>query len=305
MDRVRHLRRNRCFSRSPRGTRWLLAALVSLVSLGLPDVASARTAATLTVCPTVTGAYSTIQSAVNVAAQTGDTIQVCAGNFPEQVVITKSVTLVGAGSAQTTIQLPAAPAGLQDVITVDGAGVDVEISGFTITGFISTERLAAACSQACSSAAAREPTFMTTGSPTCAPNRSAAARKGSGSGSAEASSTTSGTATITNNTISDIQKGGIVVDHTSSAATITGNTITGFRSDWGDRAERDPDLTRSDCDCHRQQRLRPTSTPALRSFSQPGCFSSARSARRPSRTTTSARTTTASPSVPSSRPAVT
>ena len=38
---------------------------------------------------------------------------------------------------------------------------------------------------------------------------------------------TFGTATITNNTISDYQKTGIIVDGTGSAATITGNTITG------------------------------------------------------------------------------
>ena len=83
---------------------WLVV-LLACFSLGWPDAAAARTAATLTVCQT--GAiYKTIQSAVT-AAVAGDRIEVCAGDFTEQVEVTKSLTIVGAGPQQTRIVLPA------------------------------------------------------------------------------------------------------------------------------------------------------------------------------------------------------
>src|ERR1700741_4019218 len=62
----------------------------------------ATRAATLTVgqktaaCPKAL--YATIQSAVN-AASPGDVIKVCAGTYPEQVVISKSLTVNGENGA--------------------------------------------------------------------------------------------------------------------------------------------------------------------------------------------------------------
>ena len=66
------------------------------------SVPQAARAATLTVgqksaaCPKPL--YSTIQSAVT-AASSGDTIHVCAGTYPEQVLITKSLNLSGDNGA--------------------------------------------------------------------------------------------------------------------------------------------------------------------------------------------------------------
>ena len=66
------------------------------------SVPQAARAATLTVgqksaaCPKPL--YLTIQSAVN-AASSGDTIHVCAGTYPEQVLITKSLNLSGDNGA--------------------------------------------------------------------------------------------------------------------------------------------------------------------------------------------------------------
>jgi len=52
--------------------------------------------------------YNSIQAAVT-AAPSGATVEVCAGTYPEQVVITKSLTLNGTGGT-ATVTLPASPA---------------------------------------------------------------------------------------------------------------------------------------------------------------------------------------------------
>ncbi|MES2345143.1 MAG: hypothetical protein V4494_04310 [Chlamydiota bacterium] len=49
----------------------------------------------------------TIQGAVNMAAASGDTIQIAAGTYIEEVqVINKSLTIIGAGENSTIIQSP-------------------------------------------------------------------------------------------------------------------------------------------------------------------------------------------------------
>src|SRR6185437_4388600 len=49
--------------------------------------------------------FATVQGGVTGVAASG-TVQVAAGNYPEQVVISKSLTLVGAGAATTNITTP-------------------------------------------------------------------------------------------------------------------------------------------------------------------------------------------------------
>ena len=181
MGQTTCLRRDRVPLALPKGVPWLVV-LLACFSLGWPDDAAAQTAATVTVCQT--GAtHTTIQSAVTAAAA-GDRIEVCAGDFTEQVEVTKSLTIVGAGPRRRrSFSRRRRPAD-QDVITVDGAGVDVEISGFTIKGRALTGMRPAGrrtCSQASSFAAARTPISTTTWSPASAATRSTAARKASAS----------------------------------------------------------------------------------------------------------------------------
>ena len=84
----------------------------ALIGLAMPwGVVSA---ATLLVAPggADTGncqgvACQTIGYALAQAAATGDTLQLAAGTYTEQLVLNKSVTLVGAGSASTIIRAPA------------------------------------------------------------------------------------------------------------------------------------------------------------------------------------------------------
>jgi parallel beta-helix repeat protein len=70
--------------------------------------------------------YSTIQAAVD-AANHGDLILVDAGTYTENVVVTKSVTLLGSSQNQTVIEAPSLTA-------VDVKSNNVTISGFTIRG---------------------------------------------------------------------------------------------------------------------------------------------------------------------------
>lgn len=72
--------------------------------------------------------YATIQAAVT-AATNGDTIQVSAGTYDEDVNINKSISLLGAGAADTIIR---------GVRGGDGATVRIAASNITIDGFTIT-----------------------------------------------------------------------------------------------------------------------------------------------------------------------
>ncbi len=82
------------------------------------------------------GCKSTISAAVGAAAA-GDTIYVAKGTYKEGVIITKSLSLQGAGDQTTTIDAK----GLSNGIFINGTGAspnagvaNVTIAGFTITG---------------------------------------------------------------------------------------------------------------------------------------------------------------------------
>ncbi len=83
----------------------------------------------------------TIQGAID-AASAGDTINVAAGTYPEQITITKSLTLIGAGEGTTTIISPATRAlsvtqgaNIHDYLLAAYAlsgTIDVRVEGFTL-----------------------------------------------------------------------------------------------------------------------------------------------------------------------------
>src|SRR5690242_11928569 len=108
------------------------ALVVALLGLGRTDVAAGRAAATITVCanPNQPAAdFTTIQDAITAAAD-GDTINICAGTFSEQLLVSKTVTLVGAGPGQTEVTAPSQLTGTQDIVTI-GGGATVDISRLT------------------------------------------------------------------------------------------------------------------------------------------------------------------------------
>jgi hypothetical protein len=82
-------------------------------------------AAALNVCPSGCP-FATIQAAMS-AAQSGDMIAVAPGTYPGGVTVSQNVTLVGSGTALTTIQ------GGGPVVLIP-AGVTVSIKDITITG---------------------------------------------------------------------------------------------------------------------------------------------------------------------------
>jgi hypothetical protein len=90
------------------------------------------TAATLCVNPAgSSGCYSTIGAAVKAAAS-GDTVTVATGNYAESVTITKTLSLIGAGSSQTIINASGLPNGIY-IDGLDNGGLyGVVVTGFTV-----------------------------------------------------------------------------------------------------------------------------------------------------------------------------
>lgn len=72
----------------------------------------------------VTGDFATIAEAID-AAPEGTIVNVCAGAYAEQILLRKVVSVVGAGSATTTLTPPAGANGIE----IDAAA---SVSGFTI-----------------------------------------------------------------------------------------------------------------------------------------------------------------------------
>lgn len=87
----------------------------------------------------VPGDYTSIQGAIDASAS-GDEIQVSMGNYSEQLLIDKSISIVGVGAAYTSIELPADREGVLSldsdldylVAASSDSMITVHISGFTL-----------------------------------------------------------------------------------------------------------------------------------------------------------------------------
>ena len=110
----------------------VLAAFAGIVGSVWVGEADAHATATLEVCST--GPYLTIQSAV-AAAHDGDTIEVCAGTYTEQITIPVGLSglTLSAASKKVVIKAPASMSGEKAIVEVAGAK-DITIKGFTIRG---------------------------------------------------------------------------------------------------------------------------------------------------------------------------
>ncbi|MCG3155912.1 MAG: hypothetical protein DKINENOH_02520 [bacterium] len=172
------------------------------------------------------GSVGRIQEGVNAATAT---VNVISGTYVEQVTITKSLHLLGAGAATTTIKAPAtipvASNPASTVIDVNGAGVNAEINGFAVSGPGPT-----GCGSIGAGIFVRGTAYANIHDNKVLDIRDnpiSGCQNGIGILVGRASFATSGTATIKNNEVASYQKGGIVVSNTGSDATIEDNIVTG------------------------------------------------------------------------------
>jgi parallel beta-helix repeat protein len=189
-------------------------------------VASGACPAFVTECHVVS---NPIQSSIDDARSTDNTIHIEAGIFNEQITINKSVSLVGSGTNSTTIQAPGTlatdPLGRQSIITVSGAGVVANISNLTVAGpgpsacgsinygiFVNSGATANIFDDVITN-------IRDNGSVLSGCQNGVAIEVGTGTNAASA--------TINNNTIEGYQKNGITVAGSGSTATITNNVVTG------------------------------------------------------------------------------
>ena len=165
-----------------------------------------------------------IQTAIN-TANPGDTIQVDAATYTEQLVISKNLTLTGAGSATTIIQSPASmtpdPTIGTPSIVVINSGATVSISGFTVQG------PGSACSVSFGVAVYGGATLTfdqnhvthIRDNPITGAQCGTAIRAGFGS--------QVGHLIVSNTLVDDYQKNGIYVFGAGSTGTISNTTVTG------------------------------------------------------------------------------
>ncbi|MCX7185437.1 MAG: filamentous hemagglutinin N-terminal domain-containing protein [Nitrosospira sp.] len=166
-----------------------------------------------------------IQPAINAVAA-GGVVNVAAGTYAEQLAITKSLTLMGAGADQTFVaptSLTADAFGMRNILTIGGSGsTSVNLSGFALKGPVAEIN---------AGIFVRDGAYAHIHDNALIDIRESATLSGNGRGQGifvgRAYINTTGRALIENNVITGYQKGGIVIDNAGSEATITGNTITG------------------------------------------------------------------------------
>ncbi len=173
-------------------------------------------------------AKKTIQAAVNQVNVSGN-VHVASGTYTEQVTINKSLNMIGAGAVTTIIKAPAtipiASNPASSVVDIDGAGVSVDMGGFTVSG-----PGPSGCGSIGAGIFVRGSAFANIHDNKVLDIRDhpiSGCQNGIGILVGRVSFAASGTAIIKNNEISGYQKGGIVISNIGSSATIEDNTVTG------------------------------------------------------------------------------
>ena len=222
--------------------RTSLATVVIAVMAGLS--AQQMRAATVYVgnCVVNVTTYSTIQAAVNNPKAT--TIRVCPGNYPEQVIINRNLTLTGINSGTAYNPTVVVPTGgfvanttsltngsaIAAQILVESPATDVTISYLAVDG--TGSNLNSGCS---------EPPLIGiyyqgasgTLNYVVARNQAQNAENFGCSGSAalgifvESGNSENSTVTIKNSTVRGYQKNGITANETGTTVTINGNSVVG------------------------------------------------------------------------------
>ncbi len=222
---------------SPRGR-----PVCSLAAIGL-WMAGAAQAATLQVNPSGSDfgncqatACQTIGYALGQAGASGDTLQVAAGTYTEQLTINKSVAVVGAGSSATLIQAPAALA-TNPAVPGGSAGQKtaiVFVTGASTTAQMRDLQVRGPGSSACGSLGygvfvGGNATFTLDGARLTAirDNPLAGCQNGTAVRFGAPNPSQVGSGAVLNSVIDDFQKNGITVSNTGSNVTVRGNIVTG------------------------------------------------------------------------------
>ncbi|MBW7959840.1 MAG: right-handed parallel beta-helix repeat-containing protein, partial [Candidatus Promineofilum sp.] len=175
--------------------------------------------------------FCTIQAAIDDGdTRDGHTLEVSAGVYSELVDVYKSVRLIGAGAGTTTIEAtPDVSSSNEMAIIQVRDGKSAEITGFKIAGPGPD-----ACGSILTGIFVREGATANIHDNTITAIRdddgNSTCQNGFGIFVGRKLVSTTGTATITNNTLTGYQKGGIIVDNTGSNATLSNNIITGSGS---------------------------------------------------------------------------
>jgi RTX calcium-binding nonapeptide repeat (4 copies) len=198
--------------------------------------------------------FSTIQAAVD-AAGNGDTIEIAAGNYQEQVTVDgKDITIHGAGAGQTIIESPDAaslvvhatdtnssrPNKFAVITVTDNA--DVTIEGLTVDGrnqgavpasnYVTGSNHDFLGIYVLNSDAHIDGVTVTRADESSDPNEASGVQRNhailvTGHDSAHGGSDAGYTVEIENSTVSDFQKNGIFVNGSTLTANIHDNTIIG------------------------------------------------------------------------------
>jgi hypothetical protein len=181
--------------------------------------------------------HATIQDAVN-HAESGESVLVGAGSYPEQVVITKPLTLEGAGMATTTIQPAVVVANTSSlhsgspiaaIVLVDAAS-GVVVTDLTVDGSVAGASLFA-CSPGYVGLFYRAASGLVDSTHVKSIKQPSAlgcqAVLGIFIQSANGGPGLNSNVTLTSNTVDDYGKNGITANEPGTFVTITGNTVMG------------------------------------------------------------------------------
>jgi hypothetical protein len=168
-------------------------------------------------------------------ASPGDTIKVCNGTYVEAVTIaTRNLTLQSVNSLGVIIQAPGLLSAGRAIVDITGVGVTLQ--GFVISGPgpgpCGSIEAGVLIHGSGSAKIIDNEIINVADSPFggCQNGFGIQVGEDFDNGGVIASSQDMGTGTLTNNTISGYQKGGILVDGEGSSATITGNIVMGAGS---------------------------------------------------------------------------